>query len=78
MKNEHQPTLRDALEASLSSDAKHAIETHTIAFFRDGQDMTVGELRAAIRALYGPTVDDELERYFEAVRKSAYPNQSSQ
>ena len=62
-----------ALEAQLSPHAKHALETHTIAFFREGQEMTVGELRAAVRNLYGPAVDDELERHFEARRQAVLP-----
>ena len=65
--------LFGALEAQLSPHAKHALETHTIAFFREGQEMTVGELRAAVRNLYGPAVDDELERHFEARRQAVYP-----
>lgn len=67
-------TLLGALEAKLSPNAKHAMETHTIAFFRVGQEMTVGQLRAVIRSLYGAEVDDELERHYEARRQAVIPH----
>lgn len=65
--------LFGALEAQLSPHAKHAYETYTIAFWRDGQDMTVGEMRRAIRALYGDAVDRELEQHMEDRRQAVYP-----
>lgn len=62
-----------ALEAQLSPHAKHAHETYVIAFFREGQDATVGQIRRAVRLLYGPAVDDELEKHFEARRQAILP-----
>ena len=63
------------LEARLSPHAKHAFETYVIAFFRDGQEATVGQLRAAIRTLYGETVDCELEQHFEDRCQAVLPRQ---
>lgn len=65
--------LFGALEAQLSPHAKHAYETYTIAFWRDGQDMTVGDMRRAIRAIYGDAVDRELEQHLEDRRQAVYP-----
>jgi hypothetical protein len=65
--------LFGALEAQLSPHAKHAYETYLIAFWREGNDMTVGDVRRAIRALYGDAVDRELEQHFEDRRQAVYP-----
>lgn len=65
--------LFGALEARLSPHAKHAYETYVIAFWRDGQEMTVGQMRSAIRALYGDAVDRELEQHMEDRRQAVYP-----
>ena len=61
------------LEAGLSHNAKHAYETYCIAFWRDRNEMTVGDMRRAIRALYGSAIDDELERHLEARRNVILP-----
>jgi hypothetical protein len=65
--------LFGALEAQLSPHAKHAYETYLIAFWREGNDMTVGDMRRAIRALYGDAVDRELEQHFEDRRQAVCP-----
>jgi hypothetical protein len=66
-------TIFTPIEAQLSPHAKHAYETYTIAFWRNGNDMTVGEMRAAVKALYGDEVDRELEAHLEARRKAVLP-----
>ena len=51
-------------EAALSAAAKHAYETLLYAFWLPEQSMAMGELRDALRRLYGDAVDRELEQYF--------------
>lgn len=63
------------LEAKLSAHGKHAFETYQIAFWRSGQKMTVGEIRASIRALYGEVIDEELEEYLKERRNKVLPEQ---
>ena len=53
-----------SLEAKLSHAAKHAYETFQYAFWLPGQSMTMGEIRDALRRLYGDAVDRELEQHF--------------
>lgn len=62
-----------AADARLSANARHAYETYLLAFWREGNDMSVGETRRAIRALYGDAVDSELEQYFADRRDAILP-----
>lgn len=64
----------EELEAKLSPQAKHAYETYLIAFWRIGNEMTVGEMRKAIRDLYGAAVDRELEQHLEDRRNAIFPH----
>ena len=62
------------LEAKLSPAAKHAYETFQYAFWLPEQSMTMGELRDALRRLYGEAVDRELEQHFHDRRQAVLPN----
>lgn len=66
-------SMFEELEAKLSPHAKHAYETYVIAFWRKDSDVTVGEMRRAIRSLYGESVDRELEQHFEDRRNAVVP-----
>lgn len=63
---------------ALSPAAKHAYETFLYAFWLPGQTMTMGELRDALRKLYGEAVDRELEQHFHDRREAVLPNTADQ
>jgi hypothetical protein len=67
--------MREIIE--LSPAAKDAQKALAYALWRPEQDHTVGELRAAIAVLYGADISSELERYSEAIRRSAYASAPS-
>lgn len=62
------------LEDKLSPATEHAYETFQYAFWLPEQSMTVGELRDALRRLYGEAVDRELEQHFHDRREAVLPN----
>ena len=63
----------EILEAALSPRALHAYQAYMIAFQHGDPNMSVGELRTAIRRIYGEAVDQELERYLDARRAAVLP-----
>lgn len=66
------------LEDMLTPAAKHAYETFLYAFWLPNQTMTMGELRDALRKLYGDAVDRELEQHFHDRRERVLPNSNVQ
>jgi hypothetical protein len=62
------------LEAKLSPHAKHALEAYVIGFWRGDQELTVRQLRDAIRSIYGAAVDRELEQHFGERRDAVLPD----
>ena len=63
---------------AFSPAAKHAYETFLYAFWLPGQTMTMGELRDALRKLYGEAVDRELEQHFHDRREAVLPNNKTE
>lgn len=53
------------LEAKLSPHAKHVYEAYITAFWRAEQTATVGQIRAAIKLIYGADMDHELEQHIK-------------